>query len=78
MRARRIGDRPQCARLIGDQGRTAGSVAPVLDAHRQTASTLRLEWGPTGAAAVGPGCGVAVVVDVLSFTTTVTVAADRG
>ena len=55
-----------------------GSVAAVLDAHRQAASALRLEWGPTGAAAVGPGCGVAVVVDVLSFTTTVTVAADRG
>ena len=50
----------------------------MLDAHRQTASALRLEWGPTGAAAVGPGCAVAVVVDVLSFTTTVTVAADRG
>ena len=55
-----------------------GSVAAVRDAHRQAASALRLEWGPTGAAAVGPGCGVAVVVDVLSFTTTVTVAADRG
>ena len=50
----------------------------MLDAHRQTASALRLEWGPTGASAVGPGCAVAVVVDVLSFTTTVTVAADRG
>jgi 2-phosphosulfolactate phosphatase len=49
----------------------------VLDAHRQAASTLRLEWGPTGAAAIAPGCDVAVVVDVLSFTTTVTVAADR-
>ena len=56
----------------------AGSVAPVLDAHRQTGSALRLEWGPTGAAAIGRGCDVAVVVDVLSFTTTVTVAADRG
>jgi 2-phosphosulfolactate phosphatase len=76
--ARPSGDRPQCARLIGDQPPPAGSVAPVLDAHRQAASTLRLEWGPTGAAAVGPGCAVAVVVDVLSFTTTVTVAADRG
>jgi 2-phosphosulfolactate phosphatase len=76
--ARPSGDRPQCARLIGDQPPPAGSVASVLDAHRQAASTLRLEWGPTGAAAVGPGCAVAVVVDVLSFTTTVTVAADRG
>jgi 2-phosphosulfolactate phosphatase len=76
--ARPGGDRPQYARLIGDQAPPASSVAPVLDAHRQTASALRLEWGPTGAAAVGPGCAVAVVVDVLSFTTTVTVAADRG
>jgi 2-phosphosulfolactate phosphatase len=50
----------------------------MLDAHRQAGSALRLEWGPTGAAAVGPGCAVAAVVDVLSFTTTVTVAADRG
>jgi 2-phosphosulfolactate phosphatase len=50
----------------------------VRDAHRQARSALRLEWGASGAAAIGPGCGVAVVVDVLSFTTTVTVAADRG
>lgn len=47
-------------------------------AHRQAGSALRLEWGPTGARAVAAGCDVAVVVDVLSFTTTVTVAADRG
>lgn len=39
---------------------------------------IHVEWGPTGAAASsGPG-GVAVVVDVLSFTTTLTVAAERG
>ena len=50
----------------------------MLDAHRQAGSALRLDWGPTGAAAIGRGCGIAVVVDVLSFTTTVTVAADRG
>jgi phosphosulfolactate phosphohydrolase-like enzyme len=50
----------------------------VLDAHRQSGYPLRLEWGPTGAAATGRGCDVAVVVDVLGFTTTVTVAADRG
>lgn len=48
------------------------------EAHRQAGSALRLEWGPTGAAAIGRGCDVAVVVDVLSFTTAVTVAADRG
>lgn len=39
---------------------------------------MRLEWGPVGAAAVTAGCDVAVVVDVLSFTTCLSVAADRG
>jgi 2-phosphosulfolactate phosphatase len=37
-----------------------------------------MEWGPTGAAAVAAGVEVAVVVDVLSFTTTLTVAVERG
>jgi 2-phosphosulfolactate phosphatase len=50
----------------------------VLDAHRQSGFSLRLEWGLTGARAISRGCDVALVVDVLSFTTTVTVAADRG
>ena len=39
---------------------------------------LRLEWGPTGAAALAPECDVAVVVDVLTFSTTVSLAADHG
>jgi 2-phosphosulfolactate phosphatase len=39
---------------------------------------VRLEWGPVGGALVAEGCDVAVVVDVLSFTTTLSVAADRG
>lgn len=47
-------------------------------AHRQPASRIRLEWGPTGAAAVTRDADVAVVVDVLSFSTTVTVALGRG
>jgi 2-phosphosulfolactate phosphatase len=39
---------------------------------------IQLEWGPSGAlAATEPG-GVAVIVDVLSFTTTLTVAIDAG
>jgi 2-phosphosulfolactate phosphatase len=38
----------------------------------------RFDWGPAGADAVAPGAGVVAVVDVLSFTTTLTVAADRG
>ena len=47
-------------------------------AHAQAAHRVRLDWGPTGAAAVAAEADVAVVVDVLSFTTTVTVAAERG
>lgn len=37
-----------------------------------------MDWGPTGAAAVAATGGVAVVVDVLSFTTTLSVAVDAG
>jgi 2-phosphosulfolactate phosphatase len=37
---------------------------------------VRFEWGPTGAAAVA--APVTVVVDVLSFTTTLSVAVERG
>lgn len=45
-------------------------------AHTQAAYGVRFEWGPTGAAATA--AEIAVVVDVLSFTTTLTVAAERG
>ncbi|GEP39348.1 hypothetical protein NPS01_30110 [Nocardioides psychrotolerans] len=47
-------------------------------AHAQAGHRVRLEWGPTGAAAIAAGADVAVVVDVLSFTTTLTVAVERG
>ncbi|MFE7225132.1 2-phosphosulfolactate phosphatase [Nocardioides sp. NPDC057577] len=45
--------------------------------HRQRAHQVRFEWGPVGAEAIGP-VDIAVVVDVLSFTTTLTVAVERG
>ena len=47
-------------------------------AHRQLPYTVRMEWGPDGARTVAPGADLAVVVDVLSFGTCVSVALDRG
>jgi 2-phosphosulfolactate phosphatase len=47
-------------------------------AHRQPGHRVRFDWGPTGAAAVADGADVAVVVDVLSFTTTLCIALERG
>jgi 2-phosphosulfolactate phosphatase len=44
--------------------------------HRQERYAVRCEWGPTGARAVA--ADYAVVVDVLSFSTTVTCAVERG
>ena len=47
-------------------------------AHRQQDRAVRHEWGLAGAMAITAGADVAVLVDVLSFTTTVSVAVDRG
>lgn len=48
---------------------------PVLS---QNAFGLRFDWGLCGTDAIVDGADVAVVVDVLSFTTTLTVAVDAG
>jgi len=50
----------------------------VNQSHGQPAYAVRFEWGPTGARAIAAGADVAVVVDVLSFTTTLSVAVERG
>ncbi|MFI5892823.1 2-phosphosulfolactate phosphatase [Actinoplanes sp. NPDC051513] len=39
---------------------------------------VRFDWGPVGADAVSPGAAFVAVVDVLSFTTTLTVAVEQG
>jgi 2-phosphosulfolactate phosphatase len=52
------------------------NVAVSLPGHDQSTHRIRMEWGPTGAAAVP--ADYAVVVDVLSFTTTLSVAIERG
>lgn len=51
------------------------SVDPTLS---QSAFGLRFEWGLSGADAIVDGADIAVIVDVLSFTTTLTVAMDAG
>jgi 2-phosphosulfolactate phosphatase len=48
----------------------------VTDPFGQADFRVRFDWGPTGAAAIA--ADVAVVVDVLSFSTSVTIAAERG
>jgi 2-phosphosulfolactate phosphatase len=46
--------------------------------HAQRQARVRMEWGQAGAEAICQGADVAVIVDVLSFTTTLTVAIDAG
>jgi 2-phosphosulfolactate phosphatase len=47
-------------------------------AFGQFEGDVRFEWGPVGAAAVAGGAACLVVVDVLSFTTSVTITVGRG
>ncbi|MFC5382078.1 2-phosphosulfolactate phosphatase [Aquipuribacter nitratireducens] len=47
-------------------------------AHRQDGHRVRHDWGLTGARAIALDVDIAVVVDVLSFTTTLSVATDAG
>lgn len=49
-----------------------------MSAHGQAAARVRFDGGLPGAVAVAQDVDVAVVVDVLSFTTTLTVALDAG
>jgi 2-phosphosulfolactate phosphatase len=50
----------------------------IPNAHRQHGYGVRLEWGEEGVRTLGADCGVLIVVDVLSFSTTVDIATARG
>ncbi|GIF66571.1 hypothetical protein Ais01nite_46060 [Asanoa ishikariensis] len=49
-----------------------------MEAWSQRGYGVRFEWGPEGARRLAPGSAYAVVVDVLSFTTSVSVLVDAG
>jgi 2-phosphosulfolactate phosphatase len=49
-----------------------------MHATHQPGHTVRFDWGPVGGRAIAEGADVAVVVDVLSFTTALGVAVERG
>ncbi len=46
--------------------------------YQQADAAIRFDWGTEGASATAVGAGIVVVVDVLSFTTTLSVAVDNG
>ena len=46
--------------------------------HRQQAHRVRLEWGPVGVELLAADCAAVIVVDVLSFCTSVDIAVGRG
>src|SRR6195952_5040332 len=51
---------------------------PTSDPYRQQGWPIRFDWGLPGAVAIAQGAAAVVVVDVLSFTTTLSVAVDEG
>lgn len=49
-----------------------------MTVYEQDGYDVRLEWGMDGVAALGRGCAVLVVIDVLVFTTSVDIVLGRG
>lgn len=68
----------QATNGAGADNRGMRPPAPIHPRHRQSSFDLRCEWGLDGARAVATDADMAVVVDVLSFTTTTTVALEAG
>jgi hypothetical protein len=57
---------------------TGGTAGARTDAYPRTSFDLQFEWGPNGLEQLGPGAAGIVIVDVLRFTTAVSVAIGRG
>lgn len=51
---------------------------PAGDPYRQQGYAIRFDWGLPGATSIAQGAAAVVVVDVLSFTTSLSVAIDEG
>ena len=51
---------------------------PARDPYRQQGWPIRFDWGLPGATTIAQGAAAVVVVDVLSFTTSLSVAIDEG
>ncbi len=69
------------ARLPGVPSSVAVGVSdtgPMRHVYGQAEAQVRFDWATTGVDAVAAGSDVTVIVDVLSFTTTLTVALDAG
>jgi 2-phosphosulfolactate phosphatase len=68
-------------RFVVQPGQAHGQPSHQLDhqsSHQQGDYQLRFDWGLSGALAIAGDADVAVVVDVLSFSTAVSVAVDYG
>ena len=52
--------------------------APTSDPYRQHGFAIRFDWGLPGATSIAQGAAAVVVVDVLSFTTSLSVAIEEG
>ena len=58
---------------------SAGKASTVTtDPYSQSGFSIRCDWGLQGATSIAVGAAAVVVVDVLSFTTTLSVALDAG
>ncbi len=63
----------------GEAGSAAADDGPsIRAAHRQDAWELRFDWGTDGLITVADGAAAVVVIDVLRFTSAVSVAVGRG